>query len=94
MSEPAREFLRRGEVIAWLEEKEFTAKQVRKLIEDEVIEGRPFKEWFRVTPPAANGKNGSVTKGKAKAKDKRRHRQEGDVSNYFRKSQIKEALKI
>lgn len=44
MSEPEHEFLRREEVMAWLEEKPVGIRraQTRKLMEEDVIKGAPL----------------------------------------------------
>jgi hypothetical protein len=63
MSEPATEFLRRSQVMNWLEEQGIARWQTRTLIEENVIKGTAI-------PGKKNGKD------------------------YYRKSQIKEALKL
>ena len=92
MSEPKQEFLRRSQVLSWLEEDhEMTPHQTRLLIEEKIIVGKPLKDWFAETPAAkaaaAKGKNKPSTNGK-------HHRRKGELGNYYRKSQIKEALKL
>jgi hypothetical protein len=89
MSEPKQEFLRRGQVMDWLEEREISRQQTRKLLEDEVIVGKPLLEWFdekkkSAKAKAVQGKNGH----------KKRGREKGDLEKRYRKSQIKEALKL
>jgi hypothetical protein len=79
MSEPSQEFLRLGQVNAWLEELGIRPRQTRVLIEEGIIKGAPVR-------PQKNGNTGQrqFIRGRAK----------GESTNYYRKSQIKEALKL
>lgn len=91
MSEPKQELLRRSQVFEWLEEKEFSRRQTRKLMSAGVIIGKSFLEWFQVKDEGGRMKEEGGKKGKNGAV-KRHGRQSGDPEKRYRKSQIKEAL--
>ena len=93
MSAPTQEFLRRGQVMDWLEEEGIPRGTTRRLIEDKVIKGDILCLRKRRAEKTGKRKPETGEKGKKKNGKKGNGARATDWMR-FRRSQIKEALNI